>query len=280
MNQADLIARVTQVLGNLQGVAGAFLGGSFGRGEADAYSDVDVFVVVDPDVIPDALAQLASKAETISPLLLSRTLPNARTINAITVDWLRFDLTVVSPAELAYVGRDELKPLLDPLDILETLPEQSGQPPNPSPETLLEIVHEFIRVLGLSVVVKGRDDLTVAENGVGLMRDMLIRIMIPRKRPADQERRPLSRAEPDRAAGSRVEDIATTRGDMASHGTNARGSAATGGGCSMRGRCGWAGGEPGAQRQRSAGPALGRFHLRENQDHRRTVPSPGPRTRR
>ena len=45
-----------------------------------------------------------------------------------------------------------------------------------------------------------------------------------------------------------------------SHGTNARGSAATGGVCSMRGRCGWAGGEPGAQRQRSAGPAMGRFY--------------------
>ena len=28
----------------------------------------------------------------------------------------------------------------------------------------------------------------------------------------------------------------------------------------MEGRCGWAGGEPGAQRQRSAGPALGRSY--------------------
>ena len=40
------------------------------------------------------------------------------------------------------------------------------------------------------------------------------------------------------------------------HGTNDDGSAATGGDCSMKGRRGWAGGGVGAQRQRSAGPAL------------------------
>ena len=184
MNQAGLIARITEVLGDLPAIAGAFLGGSFGRGAADDYSDVDVFVVVDdPDGIPDVLTELARKVATISPILFSRTLPNARTINAITVDWLRFDLTVVSPAELAYLGRNELKPLLDPLEILQTVPEGSGQPPKPSPEMLLEIVHEFIRVLGLSVVVKGRDDLVVAETGAGLLRDMLIRIMVLENAP-------------------------------------------------------------------------------------------------
>ncbi len=43
------------------------------------------------------------------------------------------------------------------------------------------------------------------------------------------------------------------------HGTNDDGSAATGGDCSMQGRRGWVGGGAGAQRQRSAGPALGRY---------------------
>ena len=46
-----------------------------------------------------------------------------------------------------------------------------------------------------------------------------------------------------------------------SYGTNARGSAATGGGWSIRGRCGWVGGGADAQRQRSGGPAMGRFHF-------------------
>ena len=45
------------------------------------------------------------------------------------------------------------------------------------------------------------------------------------------------------------------------YGTSDDGSAATGGGCSMNGRRGWAGGGTGAQRQRSAGPALGRYDV-------------------
>ena len=45
-----------------------------------------------------------------------------------------------------------------------------------------------------------------------------------------------------------------------SHETNAKGSLATVAVVSWAGRCGWAGGAPGAQRQRSAGTALGRFH--------------------
>ena len=44
-----------------------------------------------------------------------------------------------------------------------------------------------------------------------------------------------------------------------SHGTNANGSTATGRVCSMRGRRGWAGGGVGAQRMRSADPAMGRY---------------------
>ena len=45
------------------------------------------------------------------------------------------------------------------------------------------------------------------------------------------------------------------------YGTSDDGSAATGVGCSMNGRRGWAGGGTGAQRRRSAGPALGRYDV-------------------
>ena len=43
---------------------------------------------------------------------------------------------------------------------------------------MLDIVNEFIRVLGLSVTVKGRDDLVVAQTGTNLLRDMLIRVFV------------------------------------------------------------------------------------------------------
>src|SRR4051794_36326477 len=103
MNQADLISRITHALGDLERIDAAFLGGSFGRGEADDYSDVDVYVVVAAsDTIPAMLGELANGTAEVAPIVFSQVLPNARTINSITTDWLRFDFTIVSRAELGY----------------------------------------------------------------------------------------------------------------------------------------------------------------------------------
>ncbi len=179
MDQSDLANRITEVLERLPGVGGAFLGGSHGRDEADAYSDVDVYVLVaDADQAPDVLTRLEQAAEEIAPVLFSKVLPNARTINCITLDWLRFDLTVVSGTELAFLTGGQVKALFDRLGLSDALSAATPSPPQPSAEALLDIVNEFIRVLGLSVVVKGRNDLVVAQTGTNLLRDMLIRTMV------------------------------------------------------------------------------------------------------
>lgn len=179
MGQSALIDRITDWLRCLPEVAGAFLGGSFGRGEADDHSDVDVFVVATgPERVPSVLENLARRLEEVSPILFTRTLPNARTVNAVTEHWLRFDLTVVAVAELALFTREAVKPLFGQDHLYQAIPSGIGEPADTPPETLIDIVNEFIRVLGLSVVVKGRDDLVVAQTGTNLMRDMLIQIMV------------------------------------------------------------------------------------------------------
>ena len=115
MDQAELTDRIAEVLEGLPGLGSAFLGGSHGRGEADAYSDVDVYVVVaEAADIPDVLARLAQSVGEISPVLYSKVLPNARTVNCITMDWLRFDLTVVSGIELAFLAGGQVKPPVRP----------------------------------------------------------------------------------------------------------------------------------------------------------------------
>lgn len=47
--------------------------------------------------------------------------PNARTINRITTDWLRVDLTLVSEIELAFVPGGVVKPLFDRLGLAGAL---------------------------------------------------------------------------------------------------------------------------------------------------------------
>jgi len=184
MDQAALIDQVTRVLERVPGLGGAFLGGSHGRDEADTYSDVDIYAVAaEPDDIPNLLSHLEQSVDEIAPILYSKVLPNARTINCITTDWLRFDLTVVSGMELAFVAGGAAKPLFDKLGLTDALTAMPPSGPEPSPDALLEIVNEFIRVLGLSMVVKGREDLIVAQTGTNLLRDMLIRTMAMENAP-------------------------------------------------------------------------------------------------
>ena len=184
MDQAGLIIRIAGVLERLPGLGGAFLGGSHGRDEADAYSDVDVYVVLaEADDIPDLLPRLEQSVDEIGPILFSKVLPNARTINCITMDWLRFDLTAVSRIELAFVAGGAVKPLFDRLGLAEALDTTPASAPEPTADAILEVVNEFIRILGLSQVVRGRDDLVVAQTGTNLLRDLLIRAMAMENAP-------------------------------------------------------------------------------------------------
>lgn len=179
MNQTDLIQRVSDVLNSDERIGGAFLGGSYGRDEADEYSDVDVYAVVaEADQIQDVLTHLTHVVSEITPLLFYKVLQNARTINYITVDWLRFDLTVVNGFELLFLTGGKVKPLFDRLGLSIPSADETAAQPLRSPDELLDVINEFIRVLGLSVVAKGREDLVVAQKGTNLLWDMLIRVMV------------------------------------------------------------------------------------------------------
>ena len=184
MDRAALIGRVAEVLERLPGLGGAFLGGSHGRNEADAYNDVDVYVVAtDADDIPDLLPRLEQSVDEISPILFRKVLPNTCTINCITTNWLRFDLTVVGGIELAFVVGGAVKPLFDRLGPAGALSATPASAPAPTADAILDIVNEFIRVLGLSMVSQGRNDPVVAQTGTNPLRDMLIRTMAMENAP-------------------------------------------------------------------------------------------------
>lgn len=183
MDQHALIERISELLAGVEGVGSAFLGGSHGRGEEDAYSDVDVYAVVaDTGHVASALRVIAGRVGEIAPILYSKELPNARTINCIATDWARFDLTVVTAFELPFIAGSRLEPLFDGLGVLDGLADTPEA--DPTPDAVLDIVNDFIRVLGLSVVVHGRDDLVVAHTGTNLLRDLLIRIMVLENGPS------------------------------------------------------------------------------------------------
>ena len=118
-----LVTKITTFLKRRSDIGGAFLGGSHGRDEADAYSDIDVYVVVaDTEIVQETLKQLAdSVAEIRAPSCIRTYYRMLVRINCITEDWQRFDLTVVTGLELGFLAGGQVKPLFDDLGISDAL---------------------------------------------------------------------------------------------------------------------------------------------------------------
>lgn len=171
--QQALVERLTAVLAADPRVHAAWLSGSLGQGAGDAWSDVDITVLVEDEDRPAAIADYRAGHAGLPPLVLRHVLYD-RVLAAITPDWERFDLSFLTAAELPSQDGARLKLLLG--DPALTPPPRVSSPQAPPP--LEPLVTEFLRVLGLTPVAVGRGEWLVMQQGVGLLRQMLIDLML------------------------------------------------------------------------------------------------------
>jgi predicted nucleotidyltransferase len=177
--QRALLARIEAVLRGDEQVMAAVVTGSLARGNADAFSDVDVTVLVSEAALAGFVEQWEHLLEGMSPTVFRRKFgnPAAPIITAITPEWRRFDL-VIQPlgatdtrafaSGLLLFARDGVADRLQLSD--DTRPE--------TPDRLRFLVEEFLRVLGLLEVVVGRNEFLVGTDGVMLLRRLLIDLML------------------------------------------------------------------------------------------------------
>jgi predicted nucleotidyltransferase len=142
---AELERRVRAAAERQPGLRALTYGGSLARGEADAYSDLDLLAIVDDPAAFDAEAVVREATETV----LLRRLPFG--VVAVTPDWLRLDL-VVRAADA---------------------PERAAEPPD-----VRGLAEEFLRVLGLLPAVAGRGEWIVGSDGVWLLRLLLVQLCL------------------------------------------------------------------------------------------------------
>lgn len=178
MDQQTLIARVAAVLEPDQRVRGLFLSGSFGRGTADQFSDVDLLAVVAPADQEAVAADWRGVLQTIVPIVYWNRLPWALVLNAVSDEWLRCDLDIVAPDRLGGRTQDRLKTLIDRdgifAGLLKTLP-----PSGIDLAKLQATTNEFIRVLGLLPVGLGRGEVElIAGAGSSYLRRFLTDLLI------------------------------------------------------------------------------------------------------
>lgn len=173
--QQSLIDAITRVLSADGRIESAWLTGSLGKGAGDEFSDVDVTVVTPDASLEETLRSYSNDTSGIAPVVFSQVV-HGRIVNCVTREWERFDLTFVKPAEYAVMPLAAARPLFN-----RGTPERTFPAPPPYKTTaprVLQLSNEFIRVIGLTPVGIGREEFTILQEGVGLLRRMTLDLML------------------------------------------------------------------------------------------------------
>lgn len=186
MDQHTLIRAAPGMLASVPDLVALFLAGSFGRGTADAYSDVDFVAIAGADHLRTVAQTWRASLEALEPVIFWNERQGSQILlNAVTESWLRCDLHILAPADFIGRSKDTVKPLIDKTDIYGKLPD-SLPPYEPSRDRISWMIREFIRVLGLLPVAIGRGEYLTAVKGFGLQRDLLTDFLLENTPGADR----------------------------------------------------------------------------------------------
>ena len=197
--QQTLIDGVLRLLETEPRVEAAWLAGSLGAGAGDAFSDVDVLVLAADGTLPAVSAALAERLSIVAKPVLVNTLFGGKVLSVVTEDWGRFDLSLIEGDELERHDARVLVALFNRSG--RNPPVQPDQPYRANPEQLLKLVQEFFRILGLAVVVVGREEYALALTGIDYLRRMTFDLMLeengvpPSRRGGALHRNPLLTAD-------------------------------------------------------------------------------------
>ncbi|MGW1343289.1 hypothetical protein ACWCOV_19720 [Kribbella sp. NPDC002412] len=179
--QQQVIERARAVLPADERILAVYLIGSYGAGQADRFSDVDVHLVVADDTMDWFAEHWDDVLRSITgPTVLVDRIPGLVGAGlAITPDWLHVDLVIHPLAAFDRFQYDGVRVLFDRDGTLfpdGDQPATGGRPGTPHwPE---QTVNLFFYFLGNLVTVLGRDERIVANQGVGVLRDQLIALML------------------------------------------------------------------------------------------------------
>ncbi len=158
-------------------ICAAWLAGSFGRGIADRYSDVDAHLLIADTEIERFRQNVRAWLEEIRPLVLFNLMFDGQMVNAMTVDGLRVDLwmqggdkaTVTEGAVRVLHAADGALTWQPAPDAMLTQAEAERQ--------LARLIPEFWRCLSMLPVVIGRSELITCAAGAFLEVQLLTDVL-------------------------------------------------------------------------------------------------------
>jgi predicted nucleotidyltransferase len=178
-----LLVRVRDVLERDRRILALFLGGSIGRGVADAGSDLDLLVTAADAEFDAVAAELAGILEAVVDPIVTLDIPGMPGSQAYTTrQGLRVDVVLERRCEVdrpafrrrvTVFDRDDVRALLSPADA------NAG----PSVDALTGIVQEFLRQQAMFPAVVARADWLLGQEGVHNARLMLYQLFVETNQP-------------------------------------------------------------------------------------------------
>ena len=146
-------------------VRAAWLAGSYGKGIADRWSDVDAHLLIDPAQIDDFRAGVRVWLEALRPLVLYRLLFGDRMVNAMTDEGMRLDVWL-HDGESAEVVEGQARVLYATEDALTWKPNPGSVLSQAEAAAELErAIPEFWRCVAMLPVPLGRDEKLIGAAG-------------------------------------------------------------------------------------------------------------------
>lgn len=163
--QTQFIQSLTTATETDPRIRAAWLAGSFGKGIADRWSDVDAHLLIDPAQIDDFRAGVQGWLEGLRPLVLYRLLFGGQMVNAMTDEGMRLDVWLHS-GESAEVVEGHTRVLYAEEGALDWKPNPGSELSQAEAAAELErAIPEFWRCVAMLPVPLGRDEKLIGAAG-------------------------------------------------------------------------------------------------------------------
>lgn len=172
--QDALLHQITEALGQDPRIHALWLSGSLGKGEGDAWSDIDIVARVDAADVQSCVADYKQPRPGLPEAVLAFDVYGV-VVSVVTDAWQRFDIHFASAEQIARMDASGWRPLSgDPAPASAPAPTHDPG----AGQRVAALVTEFLRVLGLLPVAVGRQEWITGQQGFDLLRRMLIDLML------------------------------------------------------------------------------------------------------
>lgn len=176
MHQAYIGALVAKATADPR-IKALWLEGSFGRGDSDRYSDLDLHLLLAADELEAFRAEAESWLSAIEPLVLFTLMFDGKMINALTEQGLRIDIWLHA-ADTVAIHPQTSKVLVDKGSHLHDADASQPLDREGDADRLARQIKEFWRCIALVPSVVGRDELIIASMGLtvetGILTDVIL----------------------------------------------------------------------------------------------------------